>query len=434
MKTGGKLWMILAVLLTAQFPAAGQNNSWTHFRGDELNGIVPEGDFPVNWNDSTNIEWKFETEGRGWSSPVVYDDQVWMTSATAAGDRMFALCINLETGKKIFEMDLFTPDTVYRRHAVNSYATPTPAIEEGFVYVHFGRYGTACIDTRTGKKVWVRTDMECAHVQGPGSSLFLYEDKLIVHMEGTDVQDIYALDKRTGETIWKTSRAPEFYDPLADIGKKAYVTPIVIEVDDRNLLVSNGSAVCDAIDIETGEVVWYIPQGEDSTISMPVSYAGKVYFYTSFVTPDEGEKYCELWAVDPEGEGNLTGNIEWRRQFPILQLLTPVIHDGLLYTIDTRSEMHCIDAGTSETVWQHKMKGKYNSSPIWAGGKIYVTSTRGETYVIEAGRNYKLLAVNSLPGEVWSTPAFVEESILMRTSKGLFRISAMDRITGMYTE
>lgn len=426
--------MTLIVLLTLPIIASGQTDSWTHFRGDKLNGIAGEGTYPVNWNDTSNIEWIFEARGRGWSSPVVLGQQVWITSATAGGDRMFACCIDLETGEKMYEIDLFAPDTVYRRHAVNSYATPTPAIEEGYVYVHFGRYGTACIDTRTGEKVWERTDIECAHVQGPGSSLFLYEDKLIVHMEGTDVQEIYALDKHTGETIWMASRDQVFYDPLADIGKKAYVTPIVVEVDGRKLLVSNGSAVCNAFDIETGEVVWYIPQGEDSTISMPVTYNGMLYFYTSFVTPDEGEKYCELWAVDPEGEGNLTENIQWRMQFPILQLLTPVIHDGLLYTIDTRSDMYCIDVTTGETVWQQKMKGKFNASPIWADGNIYVTSTRGDTYVIEAGMKYNPVAVNSLPGEVWSTPAFVGGNILMRTSKGLFKISFRDQITAVYAE
>jgi outer membrane protein assembly factor BamB len=395
---------------------------WTHFRGSLLNGIAAPGNYPVSWDDSTNIIWKVPAEGRGWSSPVVYDGQVWITSATPDGSEMFALCYALGSGKLLHRVALFTPDTIYGIHAVNSYATPTAAIEEGYVYVHFGRYGTACINTATGEKVWERTDMQCAHVQGPGSSLFLHGEKLIVHMEGTDVQDIYALEKETGRTIWKASRNPEFYADLQEIGKKAYITPIVITVDGRELLISNGSAVANAYDVETGEEVWYIPQGEDSTISMPVEYRGKVYFYTSFVSPAAGEKYCELWAVDPRGAGDLTGNILWRMKFPILQLLTPVIYDGLLYTVDTRGVLYCIDARNGETVWSERLRGKYNASPVLANGLIYISTTRGETIVFRTGRVYEEVERNYLEGEIWATPAFVKGTILMRTSEWLCRI------------
>lgn len=401
---------------------AQSEERWTHFRGSDLSGIAAEGAYPVEWNDSVNISWKTAIPGRGWSSPLVFGEQVWLTTASADGKDMDACCVHRETGAVMHRIDLFQPEEVKRKHAINSYATPTGAIEEGFVYMHFGRYGTACIDTRTGGIVWARTDMQCEHVQGPGSSLLLHRDMLIVHMEGTDVQDIYALDKVTGETIWKASRDPQWYDPLLEIGKKAYITPIVITVDGRELLISNGSAVCDAFDVRTGERVWYILQGEDSTISMPVEYDGKVYFYTSFVTRPDGEKYCELWCVDPRGKGDLSGNILWRLPFPILQLLTPVIHDGLLYTVDTESKLHCIDAETGEIVWSERLKGKFNSSPIVANGNVYLSTTRGETLVFRAGRSYRPVADNTLGGEIWSTPAFVDGAIFMRTSEYLYRI------------
>lgn len=418
------LLIAVTVLLVAAAPRGDESSPhhWTHFRGSSLNGIAEGENYPVDWSDSSSVAWMAPVAGRGWSSPVVYDNQVWLTSATADGRRMFAVAIDLATGSEIFNIDLFSPDTVYARHAVNSYATPTAAIEEGRVYVHFGRYGTACIDTHTGARVWARTDLQCNHVQGPGSSLFLHGEKLIIHMEGTDIQRIYALDKHTGETIWIAKRNPEFYDHLDDIGKKAYITPIVISSGGKELLISNGSAVCNAFDMETGEEVWYIPQGEDSTISMPVESNGVIYFYTSFVTTEGGERYCELWAVDPEGEGDLTGNILWRKQYPILQLLTPVIRDGLLYTVDTRGILHCIDAVTGKTVYSEKLGGKFNASPVWAEGNIYLHSTRGETYVVRAGRSFTLVAKNKLPGEIWATPAFVDGSILIRTSSGLYKI------------
>ncbi|MCF8224310.1 MAG: PQQ-like beta-propeller repeat protein [Bacteroidales bacterium] len=422
MKTGIYYYALVAITVLATSSCSQQKDSWTHFRGNDLDGIAAPGDYPVTWNDSTNIDWKVAVKGRGWSSPVVMNNQVWLTSATPDGRHMFADCYDISSGESVHHVDLFHPEKVYGKHSINSYATPTSAIEEGYVYVHFGRYGTACIDTGTGDLVWKRSDMQCEHIQGPGSSLFLYGNKLIVHMEGTDVQEIYALDKRTGETIWKAERDPEFLEPLLEIGKKAYVTPIVIEVNSRKLLISNGSASCSAYDLETGEEVWYIPQGEDSTISMPVEYGGKVYFFTSFVTPEEGEKYCELLAADPDGTGDISDQVIWRKKFPILQLLTPVIYEGLLYTIDTKGVLYCLDAANGETIWTRKLKGKYNSSPVVAGGNVYVNSIRGETLVFRAGRSFELVAENSLKGEIWATPAFVNGDILMRTSKGLFKI------------
>ncbi len=426
MKTRLTLFLVVIatefVLLSPS--CSGQSDDWTHFRGSSLNGIARDVDYPVVWNDSSNIRWFVPTEGSGWSSPVVLGEQIWLTAATSDGKDMYALCYDLRTGNQLFRLKVFSPDTVYRKHSVNTYATPTPVIENGFVYVHFGRYGTACINTETGTKVWERSDLQCKHVQGPGSSLFLHRDKLIVHMEGTNVQDIYALDKFTGKTIWKASRNPAFYEQLAEIGKKAYTTPIVITVDGRELLISNGSAVANAYDFETGEEVWFIPFGEDSTIAMPVEYNGKVYFYTSFETGEDGNRLCELWAINPKGKGDLTRNILWRRTSPPLQLSTQVIVDGLLYTVGSRSNLQCLDAETGEEVWSEELKGKFNSSPIAANGLVYVSTTRGETLVFRQARRFEKVAENMLDGEIWSTPAFVDGAILMRTSKGLYRIGS----------
>ena len=379
----------LLILIQANFQPRIRFPSWTHYRGTNLNGISTETGLPVNWNDSTNIGWKTAIAGKGWSSPVVYGDQMWLTSE--ANREMRAICVDFQTGEIIHDRILFNPDTLYRKHSINTYATPTPAIEENYVYIHFGRYGTACLDTGTGETVWERTDMECEHVQGPGSSLLLYKDKLIVHIEGTDVQYIAALDKHTGKTLWKTERPRNLYEPLPEIGKKAYTTPLIVNVNGRDLMISNGSAVCIAYDPDTGEEIWRIIQGEDSTIAMPVESNGIVYFYTAFVTDEDGKKYAELIAVDPDGEGDIGAtHILWRLKSPILQLPTPVVVDGLLYTVDSKGLFSCLDARTGETIWSKKLKGKYHSSPVYANGYIYISSTKGETLVLKAGRNLRL--------------------------------------------
>ncbi len=146
--------------------------TWTHFRGNNLDGISGSGYAPVKWTSDSNLVWKTVIHDKGWSSPVVYGDQIWMTTAKAEGEEMYAVCVNYKTGEIIHDILLFEPDSIYRKHGLNSFATPTPAIEKGYVYTHFGRYGTACIDAENGNIIWQRTDIEFQDIQGPGSSLF----------------------------------------------------------------------------------------------------------------------------------------------------------------------------------------------------------------------------------------------------------------------
>ncbi len=402
-----------------------QKGNWTHFRGSRLDGIADVSKAPLKWTPDSNIFWKTEIHDKGWSSPVVYGDQIWVTTATNDGKELFAVCVDFNTGRIIHDIRVFEPDSVYSKHSINSYATPTPCIEKDFVYVHFGQYGTACISTNNGSVIWQRTDLVCDHVQGPASSPVIYKNLLILHLEGVDVQYIVALNKENGKTVWKTERRKEFYDPLEPIGRKAYITPLIIKVNGRDLLISNGSAVCNAYDPETGKEIWRIVRGEDSTIAMPFSEDGKVYFYTGYMVPPDGDRFAELIAVNPDGEGDLAEqNILWKIKTPVLQLLTPVIKDGLIYTIDSESNLECLDSKTGDVVYSDKVKGKYNSSPVYAAGNLYFCSTQGEIMVLREGPRYDIVARNKLDGEIWTTPAILRNSILIRTSKYLYRIGA----------
>lgn len=416
----------LITFLTLSFSLSAQKAapSWTHFRGNHLDGISGEKGLPLSWDDSTNIAWKTAIDGKGWSSPVILGEQVWLTTATGAGKEMRAVCLDFKTGEIIHNRIMFNPDSLNRIHAVNSYATPTSAIENGFVYVHFGRYGTACLNTNTGETVWERKDMQVEHIQGPASSLLIYKDKLIVHMEGSDIQYIVALDKKTGRTIWKTDRPKELYDHLEYIGKKAYITPIIVETNGRDLLISNGSAACIAYDPESGKEVWRIVYGEDSTIAMPTEENGIIYYYTGLETDSSGERRTLLLAVDPNGEGDIQKtNILWSVETPILQLLSPLVKDGLLYTVDSRGDFLCLDTSDGTTLWSEGMKGKFHSSPVYCNGNLYFSSTRGYTYVLEAGREKTKFIENKLEGEIWATPAIAGGAILIRTSKYLYKIA-----------
>jgi len=355
---------------------------------------------------------------------VVLNEQVWLTTATRNNKEMRAICVDFNTGVVIHNLVLFRPDSLYRIHAINSYATPTGAIEEGRVYLHFGRYGTACLDSQSGEVLWKRDDMQIEHIQGPGSSLLIYRDKLIVHMEGSDFQYIVALDKKSGKTIWKTERPKELYDHLEYIGKKAYITPIIVNVKGRDLMISNGSAACIAYDPQTGKEVWRIVYGEDSTIAMPTESDGIIYFYVGFETNANDEKIAKLLAVNPDGQGDIEeSNVIWSVETPILQLLSPLVLNDLLYTIDSRGKLLCMDASDGTTMWSLSLKGKFHSSPVYADGHIYFSSTRGYTYVIEAGKELNMVSENRLEGEIWATPAICGGAMLMRTSKYLYKIS-----------
>jgi outer membrane protein assembly factor BamB len=416
-------YLLAIVLMLGNQTTNAQQENWTHFRGSNLNGISTAAQAPVQWNDSTNIMWKTDIEGKGWSSPIVFGNQVWVTTAIENGKKMLGVCLDINTGKKIYDLNLFQPDTVKTKHSINTYATPTGCIEEGFVYLHFGSYGTACINTTNGDLVWKRTDLKCEHAQGPGSSPILYKNMIILHYEGTDVQFIIALNKRTGETIWKTERPAEVFKPLSPIGRKAYITPIIMNVKGEDLLISNGAAACIAYKAETGKEVWRIVEGEDSSVAMPIEENGIVYFFTSFITPKDGEKYIDFFAVNPDGKGDIAKtNVLWKFKYPTFQLLTPLIKDGLIYSVDSRNTLICLDAKTGKELYSKKLKQKYNSSPVYANGNIYFTSQKGETTVIKHGKELQIVAENKLPGEVYATPAFIRNSILFRTDSRLYRI------------
>lgn len=416
-------YLFLFLILLCGKILFAQEQNWTHFRGTNLDAVSESTDPPTSWNETSNIRWKTDLEGKGWSSPIVLDNQIWLTAATEDGKKMNGVCLDFNSGKILYNIPLFAPDSVQGKHSINTYATPTPCIEQGFVYLHFGTFGTACLSTSDGKIIWKRTDLNCNHVQGPGSSPIIYKNLLILHIEGNDVQYIVALDKTSGKTVWKTERPTKVYEPLAPIGKKAYITPIIIDVNGKDMLISNGSAICQALDPETGKEIWHVIQGTDSTIAMPVYENGLVYFIPGFVDSPTGEKYTEIIAVNPDGKGDIAqSNIVWRRKISVLQLLTPILKNGLLYMVDTQNNLLCLDAKTGKDVFTQKVKSKHYASPVYANGMIYFVSGKGETSVLKAGRNLSIVAENKLTGEVFATPAILRNQILLRTDKSLYCI------------
>jgi outer membrane protein assembly factor BamB len=416
------LIVVIFILITAKINS--QDKNWTQFRGSNQDGLAVTENVPIIW-DSSVLQWKTEIHDMGYSSPVVYNDQIWVTTAKSDGKQLYAVCIDFKTGKIIYDIKVFTLDDVEGKHSLNSYASPTPCIENGFVYVHYGSLGTACINTTNGEIIWKVTDLKCKHVQGPASSPMIYKNLLILHFEGTDIRYLIALDKSNGKVVWRSDRPVQPYESLAPIAKKAYITPLLLNVKGRDMLISNGSALCIAYDPSNGKEIWRVVDGAESTIAMPITEDGVVFWYTGYMVSPEGKKYTDLLAVNPVGSGDITStNILWKKQDELSrnQCLTPVIRDGLIYTVNTRNLLMCIDAGTGEEIWSTHLTSNWDASPIFVNGNIWLFSVKGEVLIIKAGRKYEVVADNKLDSGIWATPAFLRNSVVIRTEKYLYRI------------
>ena len=229
---------ILTLLATAAYVAAAE--PWWQFGGPAGNGHAPASTLPLSW-DASDIVWKTPIHDRGWSSPVIWGEQVWVTTATRDGGKLFAVCIDKNTGKILYDIHVFDVTSAMAITSANTYATPTPTIEKGRVFVHYGTYGTACIDTATGKVLWARRDLKCDHERGagPASSPTLVGSNVVFHVDGRDVQYVIALSKDTGETVWKTTRSID-YSKVPVHHRKAYGMPVVIPRGDGSQLVGVG--------------------------------------------------------------------------------------------------------------------------------------------------------------------------------------------------
>src|SRR6266853_4098690 len=192
-------------------PASGAGN-WPQFRVPDVDEHSDAKGLPLTWSESEHVKWKTPIHDRGWSSPVVWDNQVWMTTETEDGTKLYALCVDRETGSIVHDLKLFDVANPQFAHQFNTYASPTPVIEEGRVYVTFGSPGIACLDTQTGKVLWTRRDLECNHYRGAGSSPILYENLFILNFDGSDHQFVIALDKKTGRTVWHRNRSVDYKD------------------------------------------------------------------------------------------------------------------------------------------------------------------------------------------------------------------------------
>jgi outer membrane protein assembly factor BamB len=400
----------------------GEN--WPQFRGPTGDGHSDAKDLPVTFGEGQRVKWKTALHGKAWSSPVVWGNQIWLTTATETGDALSVMCVNKDTGAIERDEVLFRVAEPQFCHKFNSYASPTPVIEDGRVYVTFGSPGTACLDTKTGKVLWQRTDFVCNHFRGAGSSPILHGDLLVMSFDGSDFQFIVALDKKTGRTVWKTDRSIDFKDldangkPSADGDfRKAFSTPHVIQQDGRSVVLSSGAKGHYAYDVASGAELWRVEEREQHSASTrPVVAHGMVFFQTGF---GKGQ----LLAVKLGGKGVLpVSDIVWREKKNVPNKPSILEHDGLLFMADDAGIASCLDAKTGALLWRERVLGSQSASPLLADGKIYFLAEHGIVTVVKAGRTFEKLAENKFESGFMASPAVSGKALFLRTKTHLYRV------------
>ncbi len=418
------------LLLISAFGA----DNWPQFRGPNGDGLSTAKGFSVTWSETNNVKWKTPIHGRAWSSPVIWENQVWLTTATEDGRELFAVCVDRDSGKILHDLKIFTVETPQFANKFNTYGSPTPVIEAGRVYVTFGSPGTAAVDTKTGKVLWERRDLECNHYRGAGSSPILFENLLIMNFDGSDHQFIIALDKKTGKTAWRQNRSIDFKD-LGPDGKpesegdwrKAFSTPHLATLDGKPTLISQGAKAVYAYEPATGKELWRVEERlNHSASARPTSGQGLIFVNTGWshgqVLALRPGKAGEVIDANEDSSANTTLKVVWRSKRNVPKKPSLQLVDDLLFSIDDGGIASCLEAKTGTEFWRERIGGNYSASPLFAEGRLYFFSEEGKTTVVNASREFKKVAENTLADGFMASPAVSGKALFLRTKTHLYRI------------
>jgi len=397
--------LLLLVIIATSLQAA----DWNQFRGPNADGKT-DAKLPLEFGEDKNVAWKTPMPGKAWSSPVIWKNQVWLTNALPDGHKLWAVCVDLETGKILHNILVFDIAEPQFCIALNSYASPTPVVEDGRVLVSFGAHGNACLDTATGKKIWSRQDIECNHHRAPASSPIPHENLYILHFDGFDKQYVIALDKKTGKTAWTHHRAFDFQTTNGD-RKKAYGTPSIITHKGLKQLIAPAAVATEALNPLTGKLLWTARTGGMNASARPVYGKGLV-----FVTNGMGR----MSAIVPEGKGK----IAWSSKRGVPKKSSLILDGDLLYMVSDLGVATCVDARSGTPHWTSRLGGNYAASPILSRGRIYFFNQDGDIPVIATGKKFKLLARNKLADGFMASAAIAGDSLILRTKSALYRIAA----------
>lgn len=415
------------MLLIMAGSAAGESqqaesHDWAQFRGPLGLGHSSASGLPLRWNEGKNIAWKVPIRGHGWSSPVIKDDRVWITTALDKEKSLRVLCLDCKTGKTIHDVEVFRKESLGGIHPKNSHATPTPVLVDDRCYVHFGSHGTAALSD-SGEILW-KTELKYYHHHGPGGSPVVVDGAVVIACDGvdrplydertiagiTDQQFVVALETATGNVRWKTGRD----------GKHSYATPLVIEVGGQAQVVSPGGNRVVAYNPATGAEIWSCRYEGYSVVPRPVFGHGLLFVCT-------GYDAATLLAIRPDGRGDITDtHVAWQFKQAVPLNASPILVGDELYIISDQGVASCLDAGTGKVHWRKRLGGNHSTSPLYADGRLYFLDETGTTQILVPGTKCKILAKNLLRGRTLASLAACGPALYIRSDSHLYRIEESD--------
>ncbi|MHC4623476.1 MAG: outer membrane protein assembly factor BamB family protein [Planctomycetota bacterium] len=408
--------LFLFIVLTAPAIMAGPtSDDWPQFRGPTGQGVARNADPPLHWSQTDNVVWKKAIPGEGWSSPIVYRGSVYLTAAIVDKHghptSLHVLRLDATRGDILWTREAFTPKGSYPKHDKNSHASPTPMMEDGRLYAHFGHMGTACLNVH-GKILWRKSNLTYDPKHGNGGSPILCDDKLIFSCDGAKDPFVVALNKFTGDVVWKVNRKPN-----SAPNKFSFSTPLPVDENGRKVVVSQGSGAVCAYNPDDGKEIWSVDYGSGfSVVPRPVYGHGMVFISTGFNKPN-------VYAIRVGGHGDVTDtHLVWKAKRGAPKTPSLLLVDRDLYCVSDNGMASCFDAITGSRYWQEKIGGSFSASPVAAHNRIYITTEKGKTFVIRANTKFKILAENDLRERALASPAVSGRALFIRTESHLYRI------------
>ncbi|HEY3967214.1 MAG TPA: PQQ-binding-like beta-propeller repeat protein [Planctomycetaceae bacterium] len=399
-----------------------RSRDWPQFRGADGQGHGSASGLPLRWNEKKNIAWKVPIRGNGWSSPVIVDNKIWLTTAIVPEKSLRVLCLDATTGATLHDVEVFHKDSLGGIHPKNSHASPTPVLVDDRCYVHFGSHGTAALNLNA-EIVW-KTEIKYYHHHGPGGSPVIVGGAAIIACDGftssfydeqkiagvTDPQFVVALDTATGDVRWRRKRD----------GAHSYASPLVIDVEGQTQVISPGGNRVVAYDPSTGEELWSCRYQGYSLVPRPVSGHGLVFICTGYDVPT-------LLAIRTNGRGDVTDtHVAWKTNQAVPLNPSPILVGDELYTVSDQGVASCLDAKTGKLHWRKRLGGNHSTSPLFADGRLYILDEVGTTHILSPGTKCKILAKNLLRGKTLASLAASGRALYLRSDNHLYRIEATD--------
>jgi len=389
---------------------------WPFWRGPSMQGLVEGKGYPSTWSESEHVIWRVEVPGRGHSSPIVWADRIFLTTAATDGSSRSVLCFRRSDGRLLWERAV--PEAPAEKlYPKNSYASSSPTTDGRLVYAFFGSAGVVAVDFN-GRIAWHAAFGPVSLYHGPGGSPVLYKDRLILYQEQRLMDRtatagpgfMVALDSKTGRELWRQTRTPQ----------PGWGTPLPITAGDHDEIIVSSSRRIEGVDPATGTVLWYSTGNTFEVIPMPVAGHGLVYCSSGRAGP--------TFAVRPGGSGDVTAShLAWSTPKGSSFVPSPLLLGDYLYTVnDMVSVVTCHHAKTGEVVGQLRLgeakREGFSASPVAVGGRIYFTNDDGETFVVNPAPDFRLLHVNRIGEQTLASPALVDGRWYIRTAGHLVAI------------